>query len=155
MRARFDEAAGAARKAAKLGPNLPDVLVFGGFVLACCGSAAEGIGQVERAFALSPNYPAWHLGVLGNSYRLAGRPDDALRALRAYHGRQPGYGLGDIVMIQEQSGHLEDARETVAQLIACRPTFTVQSWLKTQSRVDIDQMTADLASLRAAGVPEQ
>jgi hypothetical protein len=31
----------------------------------------------------------------------------------------------------------------------------VQSWLKTQSRIDTEQMAADLASLRAVGVPEQ
>ena len=41
LKSRFDEAAAAARKAAKLGPSLPDVLVFGGFVLTCCGHAAE------------------------------------------------------------------------------------------------------------------
>jgi adenylate cyclase len=154
-RRRFDEAAGAARKVFKFGPNLPDALNFGGFVLACCGKAAEGIGQIEKAIALSPNYPAWYLGVLGNSYRLAGRPEEAIMALRAYHARLPGYGLGDIVMIQEQSGHLEEACETASQLIAARPTFTVQSWLRTQSRVDTEQMAADMASLRATGVPEQ
>jgi len=92
--------------------------------------------------------------VLGNSYRLAGRPDDAIQALRAYHARLPGYGLGDIVMIHEQSGRLEEARETAAQLAAARPAFTVRSWLRTQSRVDAAHMAADLASLRAAGVPE-
>jgi adenylate cyclase len=155
MRAQFEEAAAAARKALKLGPSLPDVLAFGSFVLACCGYAAEGISHVEKAVALNPSYPAWYLGVLGNSYRLAGRTDDAMRALRAYHARLPGYGLGDLVMIQEQSGHLKEARETAAQLLAARPTFTVKSWLKTQSRVDKDQMAADLASLRAAGVPEE
>src|SRR5262249_55582901 len=41
LRSRFEEASAAARKAAKFGPNLPDVLVFGGFVLTCCGQAAE------------------------------------------------------------------------------------------------------------------
>ena len=48
LRSRFDEAAAAARKAAKLGPNLPDVLVFASFVLTCCGHAAEAVGQIER-----------------------------------------------------------------------------------------------------------
>ena len=43
MRARFEEAAAAARKALELGPSLPDVLAFGSFVLACCGYAAEGV----------------------------------------------------------------------------------------------------------------
>ena len=96
----------------------------------------------------------WYLGVLGNAYRLAGRPEEALAAFRAYHARSPGFGLADIVMIQEQAGQLEDARETAAQLVAARPTFTVASWLRTQFRVDTEQMAADTASLRAAGVPE-
>ena len=97
----------------------------------------------------------WHLGVLGNAYRLAGRTEEALAAFRAYHARSPGFGLADIVMIQEQAGHLDDARETAAQLVAARPAFTVKYWLRTQFRVDTDQMAADLASLRAAGVPEE
>jgi adenylate cyclase len=155
MKGRFEEAAAATRMAAKLGPNLADVLAFGGFVLACCGRAAEGIPQIEKAVALSPNYSAWYLGVLGNAYRLAGRADEAIAAFRGYHARVAGYGLADILMIQEQSGHLDEARETAAQLMAARPTFTVQSWLKTQSRVDAEQMAADLASLRAAGVREE
>ena len=156
LRSRFDEAAEAARRAAKLGPNLPDVLVFGGFVLTCCGKAAEAIGQIRKALALNgPNYHAWHLGVLGNAYRLAGRTEEALGAFRAYHARSPGFGLADVVIIQEQAGHLHDARETASQLVAARPAFTVKYWLATQFRVDTDQMAADLASLRAAGVPEE
>jgi adenylate cyclase len=156
LRSRFDEAADAARRAARLGPSLSDVLVFGGFVLTCCGYASEAIGQIRRALALNgPNFQPWHLGVLGNAYRLAGRPEEALPAFRAYHARSPGFGLADIVMIQEQAGHLEDARGTAALLIEARPTFTVKSWLRTQFRVDTEQVAADLASLRSAGVPEE
>jgi adenylate cyclase len=154
VRSRFDEAAAAARRAAKLSPSLPDVLVFGGFVLTCCGHAAEVIGQIEKALALSPNYHAWYLGVLGNAYRLAGRPEEAMAAFRRFHARSPGYGLADLLMLQEQTGRLEDARESAAELRVARPDFTVASWLRTQFRVDTEQMAADTASLRAAGVPE-
>jgi adenylate cyclase len=155
LKSKFDEAVAAARKAVKLGPNLPDVLVFGAFVLTCAGQPAEGIGQIERAIALSPNHVAWYFGTLGNAYRLAGRPEDAIIAFRRYHAREPGYGLADIIMIQEQAGHIEDARATAAQLIPARPAFTVASWRKTQFRSDIEQMALDMASLRAAGVPDQ
>ena len=155
LRSRFEEAAAAARNAAKFGPSLPDVLVHAGFVLTCCGHANEAIGQVERALALSPIvFHAWHLGVLGNAYRLAGRPEEAMAAFRSFHARSPGFGLADIVMIQEQTGRLEAARETAAELRVARPDFTVASWLRTQFRVDTEQMAADTASLRAAGVPE-
>jgi adenylate cyclase len=155
LKSRFDEAATAARKAIKLGPSLADVAMFGCFVLTCAGHAAEGIGHIERAIALSPNYSASYLGVLGNAYRLAGRREEAMAAFRGYHARSRGYGLADIIMIQEQAGHLEAACETATQLLAARPTFTVNSWLRTQFRIDAEQMASDLASLRAAGIPEQ
>lgn len=79
LKSRFVEATAAARKAAQFGPNLPDVLVFGGFVLSCCGHASEAIGQVEKALALNPVFHPWYLGVLGSAYRLAGRPEERWR----------------------------------------------------------------------------
>jgi adenylate cyclase len=155
LQSRFDEAAAAARRAARLGPSLPDVLVHGGFVLTCCGHATEAVGQIEKALALNPIYHPWYLGVLGNAYRLAGRPEEALAAFWGHHARSPGFGLADIVMVQEQAGRLQEARQTAAQLVTARPTFTVASWLQTQFRVDTAQLAADTASLRAAGVPEE
>ncbi|MGH6924260.1 MAG: adenylate/guanylate cyclase domain-containing protein [Propylenella sp.] len=155
LRSRFEEAEAAARKAAELGPSLPDVLVHGGFVLTCCGHAAEAAGQVEKALALNPIYHAWYLGVLGNAYRLSGRTEEAIAAFRAYHARSPGFGLADIVMIQEQAGKLEAAQKTAAELIAARPTFTTKSFAETQFRRDVEQLERDIASLRAAGVPEE
>lgn len=155
LKSRFEEAAVAARKAVKFGPSLSDVLVFGAFVLCCCGGAAEAVYQIEKAIALDPKYPAWFLGVLGNAYRLSGRPGEAEIAFRAYQEREPGYGLADIVMIQEQAGRLDEARQTAIQLAERRPTFTVASYLRTQFRQDTDQLAADVASLRAAGVPER
>ncbi|WP_342238931.1 adenylate/guanylate cyclase domain-containing protein [Inquilinus sp. OTU3971] len=154
LRSRFEEAAAAARRAAKLGPNLPDVLVFGGFVLTCCGRASEAITQIEKALALNPIFHPWYLGVLGNAYRLAGRREEAMAAFQAYHARSPGFGLADIVMIQEQAGRLDEARETAARLVAARPSFTVTFFARTQFRSDVEQLAADVASLRAAGVPE-
>lgn len=154
FRLRFDEAVAAARRAVKLGPSLTDVLSFAALVLASAGRAAEGIGLIERAISLSPNYEALFQGILGNAYRLSGRPDEAMEAFWAYNARNPGFGLDSIVMIQEQAGQLERARETAAQLMAARPNYSVTSFLKTQFRRDVDQLASDVASLRAAGIPE-
>jgi hypothetical protein len=78
----------------------------------------------------------------------------ALTPFEAYHARSPGYGLADFVMIQEQTGNLEEARKTAAQLIAARSSFTIASFLRTQFRSDVEQLEADVASLRAAVIPE-
>ena len=125
------------------------------FALACSGFAAEGVRHAEKAIALSPNHAVNYFGVLGNAYRLSGRADEAIEAFLAYHARSPGYGLADIVMIKEQAGQIEEAGVFGAQLMAARPTFTVTSWANTQCRSDAEQMAADIASLRAVGVPER
>jgi adenylate cyclase len=154
LRREFEDAAIAARRAVKVGPSMADVLAFSAFVLASCGRAGEAIGHAERAIALSPKHPSWYFGVLGNAYRLAGRRDAALASFRGYHEREPGFGLADIVMMQEQAGLAEEARATARQLAVLRPSFTVASFTKTQFRSDGGQLAADIASLRAAGVQE-
>ena len=92
--------------------------------------------------------------MLGNAYRLAGRPED-VTPLSGPITNVAGLWIGRIVMIQEQAGHLDEARKTAAKLAELRPTFTVASYLKTQFRRDTDQLAADVASLRATGVREQ
>jgi adenylate cyclase len=154
IRSRFDEAIVAVRQAVACGPNLPDVLDFASYVLAGSGRAAEGIPLVQKAMSLSPTYPANYLGSLGNVLRLAGRGEEAIEAFRAYHAASPGFGLVDIAMIEAQAGRLDAARETARQLMAARPHFTISGWARTQYRSDSEQMAADLASLRAAGIPE-
>jgi adenylate cyclase len=154
LRRQFERAATAARTAVKSGPSMADVLAFSAFVLTSCGWADEAIGNAERAIALSPRHPAWYFGVLGNAYRLAGRREDAVAAFRSHHAREPGYGLADIVMIQQQSGLTAEAHATARQLAILRPSFSVASFIRTQFRIDDAQLAADIASLRAAGVQE-
>jgi hypothetical protein len=80
---------------------------------------------------------------------------DPFSSLSAYHAQSPGFRLADLLMMQEQAGEVEAARETAAELLAVRPRFSIGSWLRTQFRSDVDQMLKDLASLRAVGIPEQ
>ena len=154
LRQEFEDATIAARRAIKFGPSMADVLGFSAFVLTSCGRATEAIGHAEKAIALSPKHPGWYFGVLGNAYRLAGRRDAALEAFRGHHAREPGFGLADIVIIQEQAGLMEEARATAQQLAILRPSFTVASFTRTQFRSDGEQLAKDIASLRAAGVRE-
>ena len=55
LKSRFDEAAEAARKAVKLGPNLPDVLVFASYVLTCCRARRRGDRPVREGDDAQPD----------------------------------------------------------------------------------------------------
>jgi len=149
-----DKAVAAARKAVELAPGAADTDELASHVLAASGYPEEAVVLSEKAMTLSPNYPAVYLGTLGNAYRLSGRTEQAIEAFQAYHARNPGFGLTDIVIAYQQTGRPEEARRAAEQLLAARPNFTVAAWLKTQfSRRDTAQVEADAAALRAAGLP--
>jgi adenylate cyclase len=154
MQRRYDEAVADARKAIQLAPGSALAADLASFVFVPSGYPEEGVLQSEKAIALSPHYPPAYLGTLGNAYRLAGRTEQAIATFKAYHARNPGFGLTDLVIIYQQIGQADEARRTVEQLMAARPNFTIGGWLKTQFiRRDTAQVEADRAALRAAGLP--
>ena len=154
MRECYDEAVADARKAVELAPGSADVASLAGFILTPSGYPEEGVIQSEKAIALNPNYPAVYLGILGDAYRHAGRTEQAIAAFEAYHARSPGFGLTDLVIIYQEMGRAEEAKQTTEQLMAARPNFTIAAWLKTQFvRRDKVRVEADTAALCAAGLP--
>ena len=154
MQRRYDEAVADARKAIQLAPGSALAADLASFVFVPSGYPEEGVLQSEKAIALSPHYPPAYLGTLGNAYRLAGRTEQAIATFKAYHARNPGFGLTDLVIIYEQIGQADEARRTAEQLMATRPNFTIGGWLKTQFiRRDTAQVEADREALRAAGLP--
>jgi adenylate cyclase len=150
---RYEEAAAYARRAVHLAPSSADVATFACFVLAFAGYPQEAVAHGERAMTLSPHRPAFYWGHLGNAYRLAGRMQDAIAAFQAYHARSPGFGLSDLVLAYRQLGEPDMAAEVAGQLLSVRRDFTVELWAKTQCRADVEGLKADVAALRAAGIP--
>ena len=154
LEGRYDEAAIHARKAARLAPGSADAVTYACYVLAFAGHPKEAVAHGERAMTLSPHYPGYYLGSLGNAYRLAGRVEEAITAFKAYHARNPGFGLLDMVIAYQQTNQPEQAKATAQQLLSIRRDFTTDSWANEQSfRVDKAQLEADIAALRAAGLP--
>jgi adenylate cyclase len=150
---RYDQAVSRIRKAVRVAPGSADAASYAGFILASAGLPEEAVTHGERAITLSPNYPAYYLGVLGNAYRLAGRFDKAVGAFKAFNERSPGFGLADLVIIYQQTGRAEEARRTAERLLSIRPDFTIAAWTRTQFRADTAGLEADIAALRAAGLP--
>ena len=90
---------------------------------------------------------------LGNAYRLAGRIEEAITAFKAFNARNAGFGLTDLVIAYRQIDRTEDAKQAAQQLLAARRDFTIAAWANTQFRADTERFEADIAALRAAGLP--
>jgi adenylate cyclase len=153
LQGRHDEAVGDAHKAIELAPGSADAAAFASFVFASSGYLDEAKTQIEKAMTLNPNYPPYYLGHLGNAYRLSGRTEEAIAALKAYDARSPGFGLTDLVIAYWENRQPEEAKQTAKRLLAIRPDFTIASWLKTQFRRDVARLEADIAALRSAELP--
>jgi hypothetical protein len=109
----------------------------------------------EKAIALSPHRQASYLGVLGHAHRLCGRTDEAIAAFKACHARSPGFGLVDLVIVYQETGRQEEAKEAARTLMAARQAFTVASYAKTQNRRDKPRLASELDALREAELPEE
>jgi adenylate cyclase len=153
LEGRFDEAVAHARKAVELAPGSADAASFACFVFASAGLPAEAIVHSEKAMRLSPHYPGYYLGHLGHAYRLAGQIENAIAAFKAYEARNPGSGLADLVIAYCQSGYVETAQQTARRLLSRHPSFTIRGWASTQIRRDPEQLEAEKAALRSAGLP--
>ncbi len=153
LQERWEAAAAEVLRAVRRAPDSGDIASVACFVLATAGAAEAGVAEGCRAMTLAPNPPGHYFGQLGNACRLAGRLDEAIAAFEAYHRRNPGFGLVDLVIVRAAAGQLDDARRTAAQLLSFRPGFTVAAWQKSQFRQDPARLEADLVALRAAGLP--
>ena len=155
MNGQYDEAVAHARRAVELAPGSADAAHFASFVLASAGYAKEAVGESKRAMALNPNYPPYYLGNLGYALRLAGQVEEAITAFKAYDAQVPGsgFGLTDLVILYQQSGQPDEAKQTAERFLSARPDFTITSWLKTQTIRDAAHLEADVNALRSAGLP--
>jgi adenylate cyclase len=160
MQGDYDKAIAQGQKAVTLSPsnsfgniNLSQIMLFN------C-RFEEAALFAERAIRLNPNYPAWYLWVLGPSYRMAGRYDQALaafeklleRSLKGEHN--PLFAHLYLTDVYMQLGREEEARAHAAQVLSLDPNFSVERWGRTQDYKNPSLLEPVLDNLRKAGLPD-
>jgi adenylate cyclase len=148
------DAVAAARSSLRFGPNSADAAAFASFVFANAGLGQDAVDQIERAVRLCPMFPSFYLGHMGLAYRTAGRIREAISAFEAYDRLNAGRGVTDLVILHGQMGETDKARAWADRLLSVFPDFTLRAWRQTQFRTDADAIQADMAALRAFGLPE-
>ena len=146
------------KKSIALRPNDACNLALLAQTLSFSGRSDEAIGLMERAMRLNPYYPEWYLGVLGQSYRVAGRYEQAIATYNELLERrqktggttlQPHLGL---TLTYMKIGREDDARDHSAELLRIDPTFSID-WVRQATFFkDQELLEEDLAALRKAGL---
>ena len=150
--------------ALEIDPNSPVAYGAKGSVLILAGRAREGFSPLQIALRLSPKDPSawlWHHGLCHAHVHLH-EYNEAVEGCRRSINLNKSYWwpFVDLISAYGATGQVELARQTLAELNAIRPDFTVQ-WVhqigyayssNPQFRREFDDI---LDGLRKAGVREQ
>jgi adenylate cyclase len=151
----YDRAIAEGERAVSISPNGTHFNAILALILNYTGRPEEGIEYVQKAMRLSPIYPAWFLHRLGMAYRLTGRYDEAIEALKRYRERNPEHvhSYTELAIAYGQSGRMEDANALVEELLKKKPKFCLERYEKTRFFKDHTELERELDVLRKAGLP--
>ncbi len=154
---KFDDAIAAGRKSSKLEPSASIFHATTAISTYYAGNFEETVVLTKEAMRLSPNYPAWYNYRIGVAYRMLGRYDEAVTALKAFKDRLPKpnmLALTALAASYSMMGRLGDARAVVSETLKLHPNASVQAVAKMHYFKDPAHLERILNALRKAGLPE-
>jgi TolB-like protein/class 3 adenylate cyclase len=157
LRGDYEKALAAREATVAREPNSADAQARLGLTLIQSGKPEEAISRFKIAMRLSPQYPVWYLGRLGDAYRLSGQTDEAIAAFRGVIKRRPDdilHGRVRLVTTLATVGRLAEARSEAGQILKIDPSFRVADYMKTRLYRDTSERDQMRDALLLAGLPE-
>ena len=128
----WEKAVKACELAVSLNPNGADNIAILAVALKTVGRVEEALAMLEKAIRLNPMPPDWLLHEFGSCYRLMGRYDEAIAALRRVLDRNPDYlnSRLNLIATYVMSGKEEAARAEAIEVLRRSPDFSVERFLR-------------------------
>ena len=157
LQRQYDQAIAEGERAIALSPNNAGMHIILAMVMGYAGRVDDAIELAEKAMRLSPYYPAFYLGVLGRSYRMAGRRQEALAAYDELLNRSrkgeydPLLALLGLAIIYVDLGQEEQARAYARKVRKLYPKFLLEDYRKMTFFKDSAHLQQALDPLRKLG----
>jgi adenylate cyclase len=118
------------------------------------GRPEEAIGLIEKAMRLSPYYPPFYSFVLGHSYYLMGRYEEAIAAYKKALTRNPNLlpAHFNLAVVYSELGREEEARAEAAEILRISPNFSLETWKQMIPYKDPAVVERQVEALRKAGL---
>ncbi len=153
----YEKAIAMGRKSIELGPNIALNYPALAITLNYTGNFEEAIKLAERGIRLHPFCTPWYLDTLAMSYRMAGRYEEALalygkiltRAQTETFYLSAHIGLAEVY---SEMGRVDEAHTQGREILRIAPSFSLESWAKTQPFSDAKNLEKRLSALRKAGL---
>jgi adenylate cyclase len=129
-----------------------------GQTLAWTGKPEQAIERFEAAMRLSPKDPWFHTFLFGVSlaHAAAGRAEESVHCAQKSLQLNSGYPLSYLILAGSYValGRLDEARETVRELLRLHPGVSLTGVKATMTGWDPAFAERSIDALRKAGLPE-
>ncbi len=155
---RHEKAIAAGERSIALGPNDSTSHVLLAHTMYYVGRFEEAIALAKKAMRLTPYYPAWYLSILAQSYRMAGRYEEAFVAYkqlldRSRKGEVPAFWAHmGLAMCYVRFGRDKEAQAQAAEVMRINPNFSLETLRKTSLFKDPVHLERRLDAFRKAGL---
>jgi adenylate cyclase len=141
-------------RALEMNPNNPEHIADMGCLLAYCGMAEESLAWFKRAKRVDPYFnPPWYWGMLGMTYFVARRYDDAIAAFER-STTMPFYVTAFLAASIALKGDIDRTTDYTKETLRRKPDFSIKVFAaKHPFKVPAD-LEHLVAGLRKAGLPE-
>lgn len=148
-----EQALAAVKRSVAHAPNWFSGYVVMGMILNTMGRPQETIRMQEQVMRLSPQSVPY-LMPLGGAYRMTRRYEEAITVLKRAITLAPN-NLGahlNLTATYSESGHEEEARAEVAEVLRLSPQFSLEAWGQMLPYKDPAEAERVLTALRKAGL---
>ncbi|MGI9316382.1 MAG: adenylate/guanylate cyclase domain-containing protein [bacterium] len=152
----YDEAAINTNKSVEMAPNNANNIAVSAIVLNKCGESEIALERIRKAMRLSPVYPLWYIGALGQVCRSLGMTEESIDAFSEMIRRDPDSLEGHIGLteILGESGQIEAATVSAAGILKANPNFSISEYTDNLAYRDSAEILRFEEGLRIAGLPE-
>jgi adenylate cyclase len=150
----YDEALAEGNRAIALDPNDATIYAKQAQVLNLADRPQEALQAIEKAMRLNPHYPPLTLLELGWAYRLLGRYEEAIAALRGAVVGNPDYLLPHLhlAMIYSELRRDKEAQAEGVEILRISPMLSLAEARSKLPFKDLAEADRYLAVLRKAGL---
>jgi TolB-like protein/Tfp pilus assembly protein PilF len=152
-----DQALAEAERAVELAPGSAEVIAHLASIQNYMGHPAKAIETINEAMTQAPSYPVFFKRILGESYLLMSRFEDALEILEeSLEGASESvFTHVRLAAVYVALDRGQDAADAVAKVLRLEPDFTLAQWASRALPFKNKEPLAELMDrLRTAGLPE-
>ena len=153
---RYDDGLAAIRRAVALDPNYADGYAQLAISLNYAGQPNEGLEAIKHAMQLNPRHAFFYVWVLGQSYYLLGRYEEAAKTFERVRTSNPHFAAAHkmLAVTYAELGRTDDAEWAAAELITLIPDYSLGRESTSAPYKDEAVFRRYIDGLRKAGLQE-